>query len=66
MNNNGDEDDAKDVYQEGIIIVYNKIKSGDFELTSKLKTYIYSYQPELLEMLIQQNKKRIELRMWLQ
>jgi len=42
INNNGDEDDAKDIYQEAIIIVYNKIKAGDFELSSKLKTYIYS------------------------
>ena len=42
INNNGDGDDAKDVYQEAIIIVYNKIKTGDFELSSKLKTYIYS------------------------
>ncbi|TDG36945.1 sigma-70 family RNA polymerase sigma factor [Pedobacter changchengzhani] len=42
LNNNGNEDDAKDVYQEGIIILYNKIKAGDFELSSKLKTYIYS------------------------
>lgn len=42
LNNNGDEDDAKDVYQEAIIILYNKIKEGNFELSSKLKTYIYS------------------------
>jgi RNA polymerase sigma factor (sigma-70 family) len=42
LNNNGDEDDAKDVYQEAIIVLYNKIKTGNFELSSKLKTYIYS------------------------
>ncbi|WPU96592.1 sigma-70 family RNA polymerase sigma factor [Mucilaginibacter sabulilitoris] len=42
INNNGDEDDAKDIYQEAIIVLYNKIKSGQFELSSKLKTYIYS------------------------
>jgi RNA polymerase sigma factor (sigma-70 family) len=42
INNNGNEDDAKDVYQEGIIILHDKIKSGDFELTSKLKTFLYS------------------------
>jgi DNA-directed RNA polymerase specialized sigma24 family protein len=42
INNNGDEDDAKDIYQEAIIVLYNKIKSGEFELSSKLKTYIYS------------------------
>ena len=58
LNNNGDEDDAKDVYQETIIIVYNKIKSGDFELTSKLKTYIYSISRRIwLKKLSQQNKK---------
>ncbi len=42
INNNGNEDDAKDIYQEAIIVLYNKIKAGDFELSSKLKTYIYS------------------------
>jgi RNA polymerase sigma factor (sigma-70 family) len=42
LSNNGDENDAKDVYQEAIIILYNKIKCGNFELSSKLKTYIYS------------------------
>ncbi|WP_304065883.1 RNA polymerase sigma factor [Pedobacter glucosidilyticus] len=42
INNNGDEDDAKDIYQEAIIVLHGKIKSGDFELSSKLKTFIYS------------------------
>ncbi len=42
INNNGNEDDAKDIYQEAIIIFYNKVKAGDFELSSKIKTYIYS------------------------
>lgn len=58
LNNNGDEDDAKDVYQESIIVVYNKIQSGDFELTSKLKTYIYSISRRIwLKKLAQQSKK---------
>ena len=42
INNNGTADDAKDIYQEAIIILYNKIKAGDFELSSKLKTFLYS------------------------
>jgi RNA polymerase sigma factor (sigma-70 family) len=42
INNNGSPDDAKDIYQEAIIILYNKIKAGDFELSSKLKTFLYS------------------------
>lgn len=58
LNNNGDEDDAKDVYQESIIILYNKIRGGDFELTSKLKTYIYSVSRRIwLKKLAQHSKK---------
>jgi RNA polymerase sigma factor (sigma-70 family) len=58
LNNNGDEDDAKDVYQEGIIVLYNKIKSGNFELSSKLKTYIYSVCRRIwLKKLSQQSKR---------
>lgn len=58
LNNNGDEDDAKDVYQEGIIVLYNKIKGGDFELSSKLKTYIYSVCRRIwLKKLAQYSKK---------
>jgi RNA polymerase sigma factor (sigma-70 family) len=58
LNNNGDEDDAKDVYQECIIVLYNKIKTGEFELTSKLKTYIYSVSRRIwLKKLAQQSKK---------
>jgi len=42
VNNNGNADDAKDIYQEAIIVLYNKVKAGDFEQSSKLKTFIYS------------------------
>ena len=57
INNNGDGDDAKDVYQEAIIILYNKVKNGDFELSSKLKTYIYSICRRLwLKRLSQMNR----------
>ena len=58
LNNNGDEDDAKDVYQEAIIVLYNKIKSGNFELSSKLKTYLYSVSRRIwLKKLTQHSKK---------
>jgi len=58
LSNSGDEDDAKDVYQEAIIVLYNKIKTGDFELSSKLKTYIYSVSRRIwLKKLSQQSKK---------
>lgn len=59
LNNNGDEDDAKDVYQEAIIVLYNKIKAGDFELSSKLKTYIYAVSRRIWLKKITLNNKKI-------
>jgi RNA polymerase sigma factor (sigma-70 family) len=57
INNNGSSDDAKDIYQEAIIVLYNKIKTGNFELSSKLKTYIYSICRRLwLKRLSQMNR----------
>ena len=57
INNNGTEDDAKDIYQEAIIVLYNKVKRGDFELSSKLKTFIYSVCRRLwLKRLAQMNR----------
>ena len=40
--NSGSEDEAKDVYQESLIILYEKVRGGSFELQCQLKTYIYS------------------------
>jgi len=57
INNNGNEDDAKDIYQEAIIVLYNKVKAGNFEQSSKLKTYIYSVCRRLwLKRLTQLNR----------
>src|SRR5690606_30231760 len=40
--NNGDEDDAKDIFQEAVMVLYDRINQGNFVLTSKLKTFLYS------------------------
>ncbi|WP_443946914.1 RNA polymerase sigma factor [Pedobacter sp. AW1-32] len=58
LNNSGDEDDAKDVYQEAIIVLYNKVKQGDFELSAKLKTYIYSVSRRIWLKKLAQNSKK--------
>jgi RNA polymerase sigma factor (sigma-70 family) len=58
LTNNGNEDDAKDIFQEAVIVLYNKVKSGNFELSSKLKTFIYSVCRRLwLKRLSQQSRK---------
>jgi RNA polymerase sigma factor (sigma-70 family) len=42
VNNNGTYDDARDIFQEAMIILYEKAKSNDFVLMSKIGTYLYS------------------------
>lgn len=42
MNNSGDEADAKDIFQESLIVLYDKSRSDDFVLKSQLKTFLYS------------------------
>lgn len=42
QSNNGTEDDAKDIFQEAVIVFYEKIKAGQLELNCQIKTYLYS------------------------
>lgn len=57
INNNGSPDDAKDIFQEAMIVLYEKARSGSFELNCQLKTYLYSVCRRLwLKKLQQQNR----------
>lgn len=47
VNNNGHPDDARDIFQEAMIVLYEKVKSGTFELNCQLKTYLYSVSRRL-------------------
>jgi RNA polymerase sigma factor (sigma-70 family) len=40
--NSGADEDAEDVFQDGIIIIYKKIIENQLTLTSSFKTFIYS------------------------
>jgi RNA polymerase sigma factor (sigma-70 family) len=42
INNSGTTDDAKDIFQEAMIVLYEKVRSGTFELNCQIKTYMYS------------------------
>ena len=45
--NSGGEDEAKDIYQETLIVLYEKVRSGSLDLHCQLKTYIYSVSRRL-------------------
>ncbi|HEX4876064.1 MAG TPA: sigma-70 family RNA polymerase sigma factor [Chitinophagaceae bacterium] len=57
INNNGSADDARDIFQEAMIVLYEKVRSGSFELNCQLKTFLYSVCRRLwLKRLQQQNR----------
>lgn len=55
--NSGTEEEAKDIYQEAFIVLYENLKKTDFTLNCKIKTYIYSVCRRLwLKNLYRKNK----------
>ena len=57
INNNGSADDAKDIFQETMIVLFEKVRSSGFELNCQIKTFVYSVARRLwLKRLQQQNR----------
>lgn len=42
LKNNGTEDEAKDIFQDALIVFWQKVTSGNLVLSSKISTYLYS------------------------
>lgn len=57
VKNNGTADDAKDIFQEAMIVLFEKAKSETFQLNCQIRTYLYSVCRRLwLKRLMQQNR----------
>ena len=57
LNNNGSVDDARDIFQEAMIVLYEKSRLESFSLNCQIKTYVYSVCRRLwLKRLQQLNK----------
>src|SRR5690349_24465334 len=57
INNNGSTDDARDVFQEAMIVLYEKARSGNFELHCQIKTYVYSVSRRIWLKRLQQSRR---------
>lgn len=42
LNNNGTYDEARDIFQEAMIALYEKAQTDSFVLTCRINTYVYS------------------------
>jgi RNA polymerase sigma factor (sigma-70 family) len=62
LSNNGTIHEAKDVFQEAMIVLYEKARSGNFELSCQIKTYVYSVCRRIwLKRLQQNNRYSVEM-----
>ncbi len=57
IQNNGTYDDARDVFQDAMVVLYEKSKDPNFQLTSQIKTYLYSVCRRLWLKRLQQSSK---------
>jgi RNA polymerase sigma factor (sigma-70 family) len=57
VNNNGTADDAGDIFQEAMIVLFENSKSPDFRLNCQIKTYLYSVSWRLWLKRLQHQKR---------
>lgn len=57
LNNNGSVEDARDLFQEAMVVLYEKSKTASFSLNCQIKTYVYSICRRLWLKRLQQLSK---------
>ena len=57
LNNNGSVDDARDIFQEAMVVLYQKSTTPTFSLNCQIKTYVYSICRRLWLKRLQQLSK---------
>jgi len=63
--NSGSEDDARDIFQESIVVIYRKLTYDDLTLSCSFKTYLYAIAKRLwLKELEKRRLSRERLSAW--
>jgi RNA polymerase sigma factor (sigma-70 family) len=61
LNNNGTEQEAKDVFQESILVLYHHVQKQNFILSCALQTYLYSVAKRLWLKQLSKKSGRLKL-----
>ena len=56
LKNSGDQEDAQDLFQDSLVVVFEKVRSDDLALTCKFKTYLYAVCRNKWLMALRRNK----------
>lgn len=57
IKNGGFAEDSRDIFQEAMIVLFEKVQNESFELTCSIKTYLYSVSRRLWLKRIQKEKR---------
>ena len=61
LSNNGSKEEAKDIFQESLVVFYQKVKTPNFEMTSKISTYVFGVCKNKWLKTLRKKKKTTEL-----
>ncbi len=59
LQNSGREDDVEDVFQDALVLIYQKLKEDSLELHASLRTYFYGVCKNIWRNRLRKNKKMI-------
>ncbi|SEK92231.1 RNA polymerase sigma factor, sigma-70 family [Aquimarina amphilecti] len=59
LKNSGDDVDVEDVFQDAMIVIYQKLKSGTLEMNVSIRTYLYAVCKNIWRSRLRKNKKII-------
>ena len=57
ITNSGTEEEARDVYQDALVVFWQKARSGNLVMTAKMSTYIYSICQNLWRKELERKKR---------
>ncbi|MEL6560412.1 MAG: sigma-70 family RNA polymerase sigma factor [Bacteroidota bacterium] len=60
VSNSGTEADAEDMFQEALIVVYDKLRKDQLKLRSSLSTFLFSICKNLWMKVLRKNKKSVK------
>lgn len=61
IRHSGSEDDARDIFQDAMVVIYSKIRNRNLTLYCTLKTFFYSVCKRLTLKLIQQKNRNYKI-----
>lgn len=59
--NGGSEEDAKDIFQDGIVVLFNQVRQDKLVLSCSIKTYLYSICRNQWLSKLRKNKRIVEM-----